>query len=72
MVSENGAVLAEGTYGATSTTVQIIPIGGAIACSETGTYQWEVEDDTLTLTVISDECLDRKSGLDGVPRKRVQ
>ncbi len=72
IVSEDGEVLAEGTYGATSTTVEIIPGGGAIACDAIGTYEWEVADDTLTLTVIRDECAGRRSGLDGVPRKRVQ
>lgn len=72
IVAEDGEVLAEGTYGATSNTVEIIPGEGAIACDATGTYEWEVEDDTLTLTVISDECAGRRSGLDGVPRKRVQ
>lgn len=72
IVSEDGEILAEGTYGATSTTVEIIPGEGAIACDAIGTYEWEVEDDTLTLTVISDECAGRRSGLDGVPRERVQ
>lgn len=72
LVSEDGEVRAEGTYGVTSITVEIIPGEGAIACDAIGTYEWEVEDDTLTLTVISDECRGRKEGLDGVPRKRVQ
>lgn len=70
-VTESGEVLAVGTYTATSTTVELVPGSGAIACAESGTYEWDVEDDILTFTVVNDPCDGRKEGLDGVPRKRV-
>lgn len=71
-VSDGEEVLAEGTYTATSTTVEFVGETGPIACEETGTYEWEVEDDTLTLTVVEDDCTGRRSGLDGVTRERVE
>lgn len=70
-VTADGDVLAEGTYTATATTVEIIPGSGPIACEQTGTYEWEVEDDTLILTAVEDECSGRREGLDGVARERV-
>lgn len=71
-VSQDGEVLAEGTWTSTSTTIEIVPGSGPIACAQAGTYEWEVENDTLTLTAVDDECPDRKAGLDGVPRERVE
>lgn len=70
-VSQDGEILAEGSWTATATTVEIIPAAGAIACDQIGTYEWVVEDGTLTLTVVDDECPGRRSGLDGVVRQLV-
>lgn len=71
-VSADGEVLAEGTWTATPTTIEMVPESGAIACDESATYEWMIDGDTLTLTAVSDECPDRKAGLDGVPRVRVE
>lgn len=71
-VSQDGEILAEGSWTATATTVEIIPSAGAIACDQSGTYEWVVEDGTLTLTVVEDECPGRRSGLDGVVRQLVR
>jgi hypothetical protein len=71
-VTADGEVLAEGTYEATPTTIELTPGSGPIACAEPGTYEWEVQDDTLTFTAIDDHCTGRKEGLDGVPRTRAE
>lgn len=71
-VTEGGDVLAEGTYTATPTTIELVPGSGAIACDEAGTYEWEVDGDTLTFALVEDPCAGRVEGLDGVPRERVE
>lgn len=71
-VAADGEVLAEGTWTATPTTVELVPGSGAIACDQPGSYEWEVEGDTLTFTVVEDPCTGRREGMNGVPRQRVE
>lgn len=61
-VTENGEVLAEETYTPKSTTLELVPRSGAIVCAETDTYE-KVEGDTLTFTVVEDQCADSNEGL---------
>ena len=59
-------VVVKSAYTATSTTVEIVDKSGPIACApdQTGTYEWEIADDVLSLTAVSDPC-GRKNLMDG-------
>ena len=55
------------SYLATADTLQWTDISGPRACppNQTGTYEWEVVDDVLSLTLVSDPCGGRGSNLNG-------
>ena len=45
--------------------------GPSTACAGTGTYEWQSDGDTLTLTAVElDECVRRHEALDGPIRGR--
>lgn len=64
--------VAEGfTYTATGTTLELTEVGSEpVACDATGIYEWEIEEDVLTLTAVSDECEGRRNALDGITFER--
>lgn len=72
IVSEGDEVLAENTWTATPTTIELNPETGPLACADAATYEWEIVDDTLTLVAVSDSCAGRREGLDGVSRTRAE
>ena len=57
----------EQSYSATSTTLEMVDLSGPRACprSQVGNYEWTIDDDVLTLTLISDPCGGRGGFLDG-------
>ena len=73
VVSRDGEVLVEQMYTATDTTLELTSESGRLACppDQPGTYEWEINDDVLTLTAVSDEC-GRKNFLDGATYERVE
>lgn len=57
-------------YTAMETTIELTDNSGPFACpGKTGVYEWDITDDVLTLTLVSDECLSRP--LDGIEFERV-
>ena len=70
-ISVFGGVAEGFTYAATSTSLELTEVGSeAPACEETGIYEWEIEEDVLTLTAVSDECEGRNDALDGITFER--
>ncbi|MFO7778126.1 MAG: hypothetical protein R6V28_07240 [Nitriliruptoraceae bacterium] len=70
--SESDEVIVESTYTATASTFEMADVSGPRACPESqiGTYEWEITDDVLSLTVASDGCGGRASSLDGISFER--
>ena len=62
-----GGVVDSVSYLATADTLRWTDISGPRACppNQTGTYEWEVVDDVLSLTLVSDPCGGRGSNLNG-------
>ena len=62
----------ETAYTATDTTLEMGEESGANACpsGQIGVYEWEIEDDVLTMTLVSDQCSGRKNALDGISLQR--
>lgn len=56
------------SYTATGTIIEMTDISGEFACpsSQVGEYEWEIVDDELTLTLVSDPCGGRGSSLNGI------
>lgn len=64
-------LVVESMYTATETTLELSNESGPFACpqGQPGTYEWSIDDDVLSLTVVSDEC-GRKDTLDGISFER--
>jgi len=60
-------------YIATSDTIELTEAGIPL-CEEgqVGNYEWDIDDDMLTLTVISDRCVGRKNDIDRNPFERIE
>lgn len=63
--SQKGAVKVEGDYATSGDQLKFTDRSGAWACpaSQTGTYRWKSEGDTLTFSKVSDACKDRVGSL---------
>ncbi len=61
------------TYTATKTNLELVDESGQMACpsDQIGTYEWDVTDDVLSLTAVSDECDGRRGTLDGSTWERI-
>ncbi len=66
-----GDAVVESRYTATDTTLEIVNETGPIACpqDQPGTYEWDIDNDVLSLRVVSDEC-GRVNTLDGISFER--
>jgi hypothetical protein len=64
----------ETAYTATDTTLEMGEESGAMACSsgQIGVYEWEIEDDVLTMMLVSDDCGGRGGIVDGISLQRVE
>lgn len=73
-ISVSGGVVDGFDYTATNTTLELTDWPGPSACppDQPGTYEWEIDDDVLSLTVVSDECGGRRDALDGATFERVE
>ena len=62
----------ETSYTATDTTLEMGEESGAMACApgQIGVYEWEIEEDVLTMTLVSDDCSGRGGILDGISLQR--
>ena len=67
----NGETIAEGTYTATDSVIELTDAGGPRACApnEVGIYEWQIQDDVLSLTLVDDQC-GRQGFLDGISLER--
>lgn len=59
------------SYTATASTIELMEDAGTGDCGQPGIYEWEVEDDVLSLAVVTDECSGRHSGLNGATAQRL-
>lgn len=66
-----GVIVSE--YSATDTTLELGDQSGPEACppNQPGTYEWDVDGDVLTLTLVTDSC-GRANTLDGISFERGQ
>lgn len=68
--------LGEGQYTLTAKELTFGPDAGQLGCSaigvDKGVYGWKVEQDTLVLTLIADECDDRAYPLSALPWSRTE
>jgi hypothetical protein len=66
-----GIIVSE--YSATDTTLELADQSGPEACpsSQPGTYEWNVDGDVLTLTLVTDSC-GRANTLNGISFEREQ
>lgn len=73
IMREDGEVMVQGSFTIYPNTIVLNNESGPLAC-QTGpaTYEWEVSDDVLTLTAVSDDCDGRRENTDGLPRERVE
>ena len=62
----------ETAYTVTDTTLEMGEESGANACAsgQIGVYEWEIEDDVLTMTLVSDDCRGRGSVVGGISLQR--
>jgi len=73
-ISVSGGFVDRMEYTATDSTIKLTDVAGPSACppNQLGTYEWEINDDVLSLTIVSDECVGRGTVLDGVTLDRVE
>lgn len=64
----------ETAYTATDTTLEMGEESGAMACAsgQIGVYEWEIEADALTMTLVSDDCSGRGGSLGGISLQRAE
>ena len=64
----------ETAYTATDTTLEMGEESGAMACAsgQIGVYEWEIGDDVLTMTLVSDDCSGRGGIVDGISLQRAE
>ena len=69
-IAVTGGAVDRFSYTATNTTIELIDV----SCGPEfpGLYGWEIKDDVLTLTRITDGCPGRRDSLDGVTAERVE
>ncbi|MGI9609671.1 MAG: hypothetical protein ACR2NL_05190 [Acidimicrobiia bacterium] len=62
----------ETSYTATATTVELGDDVGERACppGQVGVYEWVIEDDVLTMTLVSDDCGGRGGVIGGISLER--
>lgn len=64
----------ETEYTATATTLEMGEDTGELACpsGQVGVYDWEISDDVLTLSLVSDDCAGRGETIDGLSFERTE
>ena len=73
-ISISGGVVDGMEYTATDTLLELTDQPGPSACppDQPGTYEWQIDDDVLSLTAVSDDCVGRRNALDGGTFERVE
>jgi hypothetical protein len=68
---EDGQVIESMKFSVQDSVLSISKLFGQSECSDTESkYKFEIKEDELTLTVVSDDCPDRSSVLDGSKWKK--
>jgi hypothetical protein len=71
ITAEDGQLIETMKFSIQDSIVSIWKISGQSECSDTESkYKFEIKEDELTLTVVSDDCPDRSSVLDGSKWKK--
>lgn len=65
-IAVTGGMVTEISYVATETTIEVTDDSGCPA----GTYEWQIEEDVLTLTVVEDDCEGRQDIWNGATLDR--
>lgn len=71
-ITVTGGVIDGFTYTATDSSLELTDDPGPMACTQLGTYEWEIEADVSSLTVLSDGCNGRRNALDGATYVRAE
>ena len=68
-VKADNAVVVTGTFTIKGDEIELRDLSGPLACSsdQVGRYKWKLEDKTLTLVVVSDDCRGRTQSVASQP-----
>jgi len=65
LTDKDGKIFVAGTYKATKNQIEFTDVKGALASKDAkpGKYEWKLESNTLTFSVVQDESEGRRNGL---------